>query len=135
MLLCAFLIDRIIASVLFVASYIRAASDKSKKGEKSRKELRKTFVYFFLSGSLAVAAMSVLKGLRLDLSAFPGGSELSPVITWLVLVAGADRVSAFAGVAAAPAPAAETEGVEVQVSGTLRIDPETARKIEQAAGE
>jgi hypothetical protein len=135
MLLCAFLIDRVIAAGMFIASYRKAAGDKSSNGATTRHELRKTLVYFFFSGILAVVAVMAL-GLRLDLSAFPTLGHLSGPITWIILVAGAERISAFVGLGSAPsAPPVETEGVEVQVSGTLRIDPATARKIEQAAAE
>ena len=132
MLLCAFVIDRIIASVMFVASYIEVKDDETRKGLAKRQQLRQSLLYFFLSGSLALIAMLAIRGLRLDLSAFPNGSIVSPILTWLVLVAGADRISAFAGVGSTPAPQAEQETVEVRVVGTLRVDPETAKKIEQS---
>ncbi len=135
MLLCAFVIDRIIASAMFVASYLKVKQDQTRKGQAKRQQLQQSLVYFCLSGSLALIAMVAIKGLRLDLSAFPNGNIVSPILTWLVLVAGADRISAFAGVGSTPAPqagSAEQETVEVRVVGTLRVDPETAKKIEQS---
>lgn len=133
MLLCAFVIDRIIASVMFVASYIKAKQDETRKGQAKRQQLQQSLLYFFLSASLALIAMVAIRGLRLDLSAFPNGNIVSPILTWLVLVAGADRISAFVGVGSSPAPqAAEQESVEVRVVGMLRVDPETAKKIERS---
>jgi len=130
-LLCAFVIDRIIASVMFVASFLEVSRAKTKKALATRKELRRKFIFFVLAGSLGLLAIYAAPGLGLDLNAFP---KLSPaasaILTWLVLVAGADRISSFIGVGSEAPPAdEETESVEVHVAGTLRVDPETAAKI------
>lgn len=134
MLLCAFLIDRIIASLMFASSYLEASADKTDKGREKRKELRRTLLYFLLSGTLAAAAMAMFRNMRLNLSALNPGSLVQTIVTWLILVAGTDRVSKFVGLASdAPAPVRKPDSAEIHVAGTLRVDSETAAKIDRAA--
>lgn len=133
--LCAFIIDRIIASLMFVTSWIQTSRDPSRKGLARRKEQKQKLLYFLLSGGLAVVALLLVSGLRLDLRGLGNvPAWLSPILTWLVLVAGAERVSAFVGVGSDAKPAEESsETREVRVVGTLSVDPETAARIVEGA--
>ena len=129
-LVCAFIIDRIIAMLMFVASYLKASRDTTSKGAEQRADHNRTIVYFLLSASLGAVVILALPDLRLDLSSFKQlPASMSTLLTWLVLVAGADRISAFVGVGsdAKPAPA-PSNNVELRVAGTLRVDAETAAK-------
>ena len=133
--LCAFIIDRIIASLMFVTSWIQTSRDPSRKGLAKRKEQKRQLLYFALSGALAVVALLLVSRLRLDLSGLGNVPPiLSPILTWLILVAGAERVSSFIGVGSDAKPAAESssETREVRVVGTLSVDPETAARMEGA---
>ena len=129
--LCAFIIDRIIATLMFASSYLQVRRDSTRKGAAQRADHKRKIIYFLLSGSLSAVVLALLPDLRLDLSSFKALPEsMGAVLTWLILVAGADRISAFVGVGSDAKPADETsETVELQVSGTLRVDAGTAAKV------
>jgi hypothetical protein len=129
-LVCAFIIDRIIAMLMFATSYLQASRDTTRKGAAQRADHNRKIVYFVLSASLGAVAILALPDLRLDLSSFKGlPASMSTLLTWLVLVAGADRISAFVGVGSDAKPAAApSETVELRVAGTLRVDADTAAK-------
>lgn len=129
--LCAFIIDRIIATLMFASSYLQVRRDSTRKGAARRADHRRKIIYFLLSGALGAAVLVLLPDLRLDLSSFNAlPTSMPAVLTWLILVAGADRISAFVGVGSDAKPAEEaSDTVELRVSGTLRVDADTAAKV------
>jgi len=131
--LCAFIIDRIIATVMFASSYLQGRRDTTRKGAAKRAEHKRKIIYFLLSGSLGAVVLVLLPDLHLDLSSFKGAPPWMPaLLTWLILVAGADRISAFVGVGSDAKPAEEpSDTVELRVSGSLRVDADTAAKMAQ----
>lgn len=124
--LCAFIIDRAIATVMFFVSWRKAAVDPTARLERNRKLL-----YGFLSGVLAIVLMRVFRDMRVGPTLF-GRSEFEPILTWLVLMAGAERVSSFVG-SSAPPPTHAGERATLQVTGTIQLDAESAEKLREAA--
>jgi hypothetical protein len=124
--LCALIIDRAIATIMFFASWSKAAADAAALRERNRK-----LAYGFLSGVLAIVLMLVFRDMRIGPTLF-GKSSFEPLLTWLVLMAGAERVSTFVG-DSAPKPAASAEKTTLQVTGTIQLDAESAEKLRDAA--
>lgn len=128
--LSALIIDRVIASVMFIAAYTKAdhGGDAAARGEYHRKLL-----YVFLSGVLGIVVMLIFRDMRIGPTLF-GKATFEPFLTWLVLVAGAERISSFVG-DAAPKPTAAAEGRHsgIQVTGTIQLDAESAEKLREAA--
>jgi hypothetical protein len=124
--LCAFIIDRAIATVMFFASWRKAAADAAARLERNRKVL-----YGSLSGVLAIALMLIFRDMRVGPTLF-GKPAFEPFLTWLVLMAGAERVSSFVG-NSAPKPARAEERAMLQVTGTIQLDAESAEKLREAA--
>jgi len=120
-LIRAFVIDRLVSAIFFVASY---------RNPVERAENNKKLVRFLVSGVFAAAALYAFGFLRILNSVLPSQPELDAVVTWLVLVAGAERLSSFIGdrgaevkPAAAPAP-----DQKLRVAGTLQLD-DSSEKI------
>ena len=124
--LCAFIIDRAIATVMFFAYWKKAAVDATARQERDRKLL-----YGILSGVLAIVLMRVFRDMRVGPTLF-GRPEFEPILTWLVLMAGAERVSSFVG-NSAPQPTHAGERATLQVTGTIQLDAESAEKLREAA--
>jgi hypothetical protein len=117
LLLAAFAIDRIVAAIFFAGAYFKAAD---------RRESNRKIVYFIFSGMLAAIAVVTFDLLRI-LGTFwpPTGrpdARLDAVVTWLVLVAGADRLSSFIGEGAGKAAAPAAKAQELRLAGTLAVD-------------
>lgn len=118
LLLSAFVIDRLVAAVFFIGSYSKPAD----RSENNRKLLR-----FLFSGVFAAAAVFAFDFLRVLGTFWPGGHPtalLDIAVTWLVLVAGAERLSSFIGDRAleVKANAATAPQQKLQVAGTLQLD-------------
>jgi hypothetical protein len=119
LLLCAFVIDRLVATIFFIGSY-RKAEERS---ENNRKVVR-----FLFSALFAAVAIYLLGFLRVLDTVWPSAGQpnamLDAVVTWLVLVAGAERLSSFVGDRGASAKPAEpaAPSQKLQVAGTLQLD-------------
>ena len=116
LLLAAFIIDRLIAALMFIGTYFTLPKGPSEK----RSEYNRTAIYFILSAILSAVALSFIPYRSLDLIGLP--SPYKDAVLWLILVGGADRISALIGSeASAPPPAATPKG-EFHVTGTLKVD-------------
>jgi len=114
-LICAFVIDRLVTSIYFVASYRHPAE----RAENNRKLIR-----FAISGVLAAAAIAAFDFLRILNTVLPAQPLLDAAVTWFVLVAGAEKLSSFIGERAADMKAATPAAREqkLRVAGTLQLD-------------
>jgi hypothetical protein len=116
-LICAFVIDRLVTSLYFLASY----RDPAARGENNRKLLR-----LAIAGVFAAVAIYLFDFLRILNTVWKSSAALDAAATWLVLVAGAEKLSSFIGDRASDAkPAAPAAAPEqkLRVSGTLQLDP------------
>lgn len=131
LLLCAFVIDRLVAAIFFVGSYRNAAE----RSENNRKLVR-----FLFSGAFAAVAIYMLGFLRLLDTVWQSASQpnatLDAAVTWLVLVAGTERLSSFIGdrSAAAKPAGANAPAQQLHVAGTLQLDEksETVLRMQRA---
>jgi hypothetical protein len=115
-LLTAFIIDRLIAALMFIGTYLTLPKGPSEK----RSEYNRKTIYFGLSAILSAVALSFIPYQSLDLVGLT--SPYKDAVMWLILVGGADRISALIGSgASAPPPAAKPKG-EFHVAGTLKVD-------------
>ena len=119
LLLCAFVIDRLVAALFFAGSY-------SKPDERSANNRK--LVRFLSSGVFAAVAVYFLTFLRVLGTFWPAGTPnalLDQFVTWLVIVAGTERLSSFIGDRAMPVKAPEAVPAKEQtlrVAGTLQLD-------------
>jgi uncharacterized membrane protein HdeD (DUF308 family) len=118
--LCAFIIDRVVATVMFIVSYTKA-----------RHEHKQKLLYGFISGVLAIVLMLIFRDMRIGPTLF-GKATFEPILTWLVLVAGAERISSFVGDSAPKPGTAEGERT-LQVTGTIQLDAENAEALRETA--
>jgi len=72
-----------------------------------------------LSAVLSALALKYIPYRNVDLIGLV--SPYKDAVMWLILVGGADRISALIGTDSAPPPAAKPKG-EFHVAGTLKID-------------
>jgi cell division protein FtsW (lipid II flippase) len=118
-LLAAFIIDRLIASLMFVTTYSTISKRDDDAANEQRSEYRRKFVYFILSAILSVVALRFIPYDSLTIGTI-SDPTIKTLVMWLILVGGADRISDLIGHTAAPAPAkAKTE---IHVSGTMTFD-------------
>ena len=126
LVLCAFVISRIAAAVMYVGSVLALARREDEEAVPLLRQKLKELVMFVITGALSAIAVWQISPLRL-LSTF--GQEIPDLIdamvTWLVLVAGSERLSAFVGDSVpkpAPVPpVGAPKGQPVKVAGTLRL--------------
>ena len=117
-LLIAFVIDRIIAVVMFLAEIIPIKADDPRRPAYTKK-----IVYFFLSATLSAIALFIFPKLVLPLE-IPG--PWNRLLLWLILVGGADRISEFVGKSEAPEAA---PAKQLHVTGTLSVDDEARKQL------
>ncbi len=125
MVLVAFAIERVTTAVLFLLSCNRRwrrllAGSSVPAQDPGAFERHQKIFYFFLAGAFAIAVVllsarvRVLSALDVDAPAV-----LDVCLTWLVLVAGADRISELVG--KPDAGAAEPASKPLVVEGTLTL--------------
>jgi hypothetical protein len=134
-LLAAFVIDRLIAAVMFVASYAALSHGNDEKTRASRIEHLRKIVYFLISGVLSAGV--VLSGV-IDVATIHFGrvpETLNGFILWLILVGGANRISEFVGKSEAPAPPPAQKQTEFHVVGTLSLDEKSRANLSSASGQ
>lgn len=129
LLLGAFVIERAVSGALFVLPTLRLLPDPAQVEDPAARaavERRYTYLRFFLSGALVAAVLWQWRSLRIlalfsQLSAAVP-SWLDPVVTWVVLMGGADRISAFVKLPAGGAGAQKRDEQPIEVRGRLTLD-------------
>jgi len=125
LVLTALVIDRIVATLVFITTYLRVSRQKDEVSRATTAELQRKMWFVFLSGCLSAVAL-VFVPVRI----LPAGN-MEPFVTWLVLVAASDRIAELMGTqqaAHAPAPSAAGHG-DFHVTGTLALDEESAARL------
>ncbi len=130
----AFVIERIVAALMFLAAYFNVALPTPKATEGVPVEKRTRIWSFALAAILAgfvlwryQSKMQLLSSLNIA-----EGQTLDLVVTWIVLVSGTDRIAAFLKAPSAPAPQKQPSQ-PIQVTGTLTLDEGAAKRM--AAGQ
>lgn len=134
-IIAAFGIDRIVRGTLFVLSFIgpwRKKFSPAKPGlsavEKQAAERREQFAYFLLAGILGIAVLGFLGNIRifaaLGFKEIPG--ILDGIMTGLILVAGADRMSFLLDMAGSGNGGTQ-ESAPIEVTGTLTLEGDRGR--------
>jgi small-conductance mechanosensitive channel len=123
-LLAAFVIDRLIAALMFVAAYLRLPRAVDEQTRAMRREPERKLIYFFLSGvlSLLFVLSGIIKSDQLHFGSVPSYANLA--VLWLILVGGADRISQFIGKSDPPPPPPAPKQ-QFRVAGTLTADDQT----------
>ena len=118
LLLCAFVIDRLVAAIFFTISYRNAA-----EREANNKKLAR-FVFSALFAAVAVYALDFLRVLGTFWPAGAPSALLDAAVTWLVIVAGTERLSSYIGDRSVPVKAPDAAAAEqkLRVAGTLQLD-------------
>ena len=123
--IASFAIDRIVTGTLFIATFIGIVPDPElREAGPGRVRAEKTYklIYFLLAGILGVGVLAYFGNVRI-LHAM-GIQDVNPhvdlIITGLLLMGGAERLSQFMQ---APAGGGEKpEPRPIEVVGTLKID-------------
>jgi hypothetical protein len=134
-LLAAFVIDRLIAAVMFVGSLVTLSHGKDEKTRAMGMEYLRKIVYFLISGVLSAGV--VLSGvIKLEAIHFGNVSQAwNGLILWLIMVGGANRISEFIGKSEAPAPAPAPKQTEFHVVGTLSLDEKSRANLPNGPGQ
>jgi hypothetical protein len=128
LVLTALVIDRIVATLVFLTTYLRLSRQTDEVSRATAAEYRRKMLFVLLSGSLAAVALAFVPARIL-----PAPAKVEPFVTWLVLVAASDRIAGLMGTQqAAPAPAPSAGG-GFHVTGTLALDEESAARLKAAA--
>ena len=127
LVLTALVIDRIIASLVFLTTYLRVSRQRDESSRAMAAEYRRKLFFVFLSGCLAAVALVPVR-----VRILPEPTNMEPFITWFVLVAAADRIAGLMGTQAAPAPAQGAGHGDLHVTGTLALDDESAARLRSA---
>lgn len=127
LVLTALVIDRIVASLAFLTTYLRVSRQKDEAARATAGEYRRKIFFVFLSGSLSAVALAFV-----PVRILPGPSPMEPFITWFVLVAASDRIAGLMGTQTAPAPAQSAGHGDLHVTGTLALDEESAARLRSA---
>ena len=131
-LLIAFVIDRVIAALMFTTEYLsllgRREPPKKSETELKRDAYGKRFVWFFIAAVLSALALRLFPELtRVQLGTID--PQWNWPLLWLILVGGADRISQFLATPAPRQPAAPSGSGEFHVEGTLTLDKETMNAL------
>ena len=129
LLLAAFVIERVVSGALFALPTLRLLPDPAQVDDPAARaavERRYTYLRFFLSGALAAAILWQWSSLRI-LALFSQLSAavpawLDPVVTWVVVLGGAERMAALVKLPAGGAGAPKREEQPIEVHGRLTLD-------------
>jgi hypothetical protein len=127
LVLTALVIDRIVASIVFLTTYRRVSRQKDEMSRATAAEYRRKVLFFLLSGGLSAVALKFVQ-----VRILPETSQMEPFITWFVLVAASDRIAGLMGTQTAPAPAQSAGHGDLHVTGTLALDEESAARLRSA---
>jgi len=140
LLIAAFAVDRVSAGILFLLEIVGVLSDPDGLEEgvnRVRAKKRFTLLHFVVSGFLVILVLFYVGDFRfLDALGLGNRADLSRVPLWLdhlllavVLVGGAEQMSAFLKMVGAPGGSARGEGAQpVEVSGKLTLEEPTGKK-------
>lgn len=125
MVLVAFAIERGTSGTLFLLSLRKtwrkfiAGSSETREGAEDAQR-RYKLIYFCLAGTIALIAVIFSPKLRaLHAMGMYAPEPIDIMLTWLVLVAGADRIGEL--VQSDHGPAAEKSTTPIKVEGTLTL--------------
>ena len=127
LVLTALVIDRIVASIAFLTTYLRVSRQKDEGSRATAGEYRRRLFFFFLSGGLAAVALAFV-----PVRILPDQTKLEPFVTWFVLVAASDRIAGLMGTQQT-AHAQSAGHADLHVTGTLALDDESAARLRSAA--
>ena len=130
-LLIAFVIDRIVAALMFTTDFLslpRRQTPEAPETAEKRTAFHRRFVWFFIAAVLSGLALTAFDVTNVRLGAVD--PRWNWPLLWLILVGGADRISQFLATPERSAPAAPARGQEFRVEGTLTLDEETARRLQ-----
>jgi hypothetical protein len=121
MVLAAFAVERITTGILFILSLFRKWSVFLSGPTPAVAEKRQKLAYFVLAGTLVLIVVCLRSELRVltVLNIDSPDPYLDIALTWLVMVAGSDRIGTL--VKGAPASAPEKVSKPVEIKGTVRL--------------
>lgn len=131
-LLAAFVIDRIIASLMFATTCLTLSKRHDDAAVEQLSEFKRKFVYFIISAVLSVIALRFIPYRTITLGNI-SDPAIKTLVMWLILVGGADRISDLIGSSAAPAP--EKPKMEIHVYGTMKFDQKIDPSIDLSIDE
>lgn len=129
-LLSAFIIDRLIASLFFLIDYVQRSDATDQGSRAKRSEATRKLKYFSLSAILSLVALHFINYSQIDLVGLQGVEK--GAVLWLILVCGADRISEFIGGGSEPPAPAARKG-EIHVTGTLQVAEGAQTPLDDAA--
>jgi len=119
MTLAAFAVERVTSGFMFLLSFSGGWRRWLGGPNNGEVEKRQKLVYFVLAGTLVLIVLLISPEMRvLTVLNIPAATGLDIGLTWLVLVAGSDRVGQLVKGGSA-VPAASSKPVEIK--GTLRL--------------
>jgi hypothetical protein len=134
MLLLSFGIDRIVAGILFVLSWSEKwrslcpdPAEATDPHERAVAERKQKTAYFILAAAFSVGLLAMVgKGVFTDMGFARG--PLDVLLTALIVMGGAERVSAFSALLH---PGAEAQASEppLHITGTLTLEEGTIRRL------
>jgi hypothetical protein len=135
---CAFVIDRVVAAVMFATTLTGTRNRQDTAGVTLYEEQLKKLLYFTVASVLGGIAIVQLPSMRLLATIAGSSAQAHPVVdallTWLALVAGADRISSLVGDKGAAKPAKATAArSDLKVVGTLQVDDAAAGTLRREA--
>ncbi len=137
MVLVAFALERVTTAVLFLISFggkgrrFLLGSPDDKPGDAER---RYKLTYFLCAGALAMLVVIAGPAVRVLTSLGMNSPALLDIaVTWLVLIAGADRIGDLVGGKRGAGSFAEKPAKPVQIEGTVTLLEEHQRPQKQAA--
>ncbi len=135
--IASFGIDRIVRGVLFclrflppIAKFLPETSTIEDPNLRVRAERRFQMSYYVLAGILGGVVLAYYGGVRIfDALNFETNVILDCVMTGLILIAGADRMSVFLKMAGGPG-AEDSEPRPIEITGRLILEGESTKKVE-----
>jgi hypothetical protein len=138
LVVCAFVIDRLVAAVMFATTLTGTRNRQDAAGVALYEEQLKKLLYFTIASVLGGIAIVQLPSMRVLASIAGSAAQAHPIVdallTWLALVAGADRISSLVGDHGAAKPAkAPAQRSELKVVGSLQVDDAAAGSLRREA--
>lgn len=139
LLIAAFAIERVGAGILFLLGMFEIIADPDSFEDATKRAFAKrkyTLYHFLVSAFLVILVLIYVRDFRfLDALGLGNRADVGPVSSWLdhlllgvVLVGGAEQMSAFLKMVGAPgASARDSRTKAVEISGKLRFEEPSAK--------
>lgn len=142
-IIASFAIDRVVTALMFLLGFIKPLKKHfgdlatiEDNAERAATEKRKKLIYYLFAGVLGVVAVSYFGEVRIfSALGFTTGPYLDSIMTGLILVAGADRVTGMLKLPGSGGGGEQSASQPIEITGKLVLEGDVGARIAARSGE